>query len=54
MYHDRQQKPDVVLVTNGRGFRTHYDRITHFSATKGTEDKWKCVASNQQLHAVEM
>ena len=25
VYHNGQQKPDVVLVTNGRGFRTHYD-----------------------------
>ena len=54
VYHDGQQKPDVVLVTNGWGFRTHYDRITHFSATKGTEDKWKCIGSNQQIQAVEM
>ena len=54
VYHDGKGKPDVVLVINGRGFRTHYDRITHFTATKGTEHKWQCVGSSQQLQAVDM
>ena len=54
VYHDGKRKPDVVLVINGRGLRTHYDRITHFTATKGTEDKWQCVGSSQQLQAVDM
>ena len=53
VYHDRKEDPDVIHVANGRGFRTEFNRITHFSATKGSEHQWKCVGSNLELQPVE-
>ena len=51
VYHDGKEDPDVILVANRRGFHTEFDRITHFSATKGSEHK--CVGSNLELQPVE-
>ena len=53
VYHDGKEDPDIILVANGRGFHTEFDRITHFSATKGSEHQWKRVGSNLELQPVE-
>ena len=53
VYHNGKEDPDVILVANGRGFRTEFNRFTHFSATKGSEHQWRCVGSNLELQPVE-
>ena len=53
VYHDGKEDADVILIANGRGFRTEFDKITHFTATKGNKDEWKCVGSHLELLPVE-
>ena len=47
IFHDGQEAPDIVLVCNGVDFGTERDAISHFSATRGNQDSWRCVGANQ-------
>ena len=40
--------PHVVLVSNGGDFG-HKRGVTHFSATKGIEQSWKCVGADLRV-----
>ena len=53
LYHDGRKNPDIILITNGKGFRTRQDRISHLSGTRGKETTWECVGSKEKLHQVE-
>ena len=52
VFHDGGAKPDIVLVCNGLGFGNERDNITHFIATKGKEQTWKCVGADQPLSEI--
>ena len=41
----RSAMPDVIIVSNGRDFGAK-NAVTHFTATCGTENIWKCVGSH--------
>ena len=53
LYHDGRKNPDIILIANGKGFRTQQDRISHLSGTRGKETTWECVESKEKLHQVE-
>ena len=41
----RSTMPDVIIVSNGGDFGAK-NAVTHFTATHGTENVWKCVGSD--------
>ena len=45
--------PDIILIANGKGFRTRQDRISHLSGTRGKKTTWECVGSKEKLCQVE-
>ena len=53
LYHDGTKDPDMILIANGKGFRTRQDRISHLSGTRGKKTTWECVGSKEKLRQVE-
>ena len=49
VYHDGAEKADVVLVCNGTHFGIGTYAISHFTATKGKEQSWKCVGAEYDI-----
>ena len=47
IFHDGHDQPDIILIANGSDFGTEHDAITHFSATRGDEELWKCIGTDQ-------
>ena len=41
----RSAMPDVIIVSNGGDFGAK-NAVTHFTATRGTENVWRCVGSD--------
>ena len=52
IFHD-SGLPHVVIVANGSDFSKKYG-VTHFSATKGQEDSWKCVSTDMNVGELGM
>ena len=52
VFHDGTREADVILITNGTDFGSGKYQVSHFSATKGTGDKWKCVGADIQLKEI--
>ena len=44
MFH-KSAIPDVIIVSNGGDFGTK-SAVTHFTATRGSENVWQCVGSD--------
>ena len=47
IFHDGHDQSDIILIANGSDFGTEHDAITHFSATRGDEELWKCIGTDQ-------
>ena len=47
IFHDGHDQPDIILIANGSDFGTERDAITHFSVTRGDEELWKCIGTDQ-------
>ena len=47
IFHNGHDQPDIILIANGSEFGTERDAITHFSVTRGDEESWKCVGTDQ-------
>ena len=47
IFHDGHDQPDIILIANGSDFGTERDAITHFSVTRGDQESWKCIGTDQ-------
>ena len=54
IFHDGARKADIVLIVNGMDFGSGRYQISHFSATKGTAQQWKCVGSDIKLKEIAL
>ena len=49
VFHDGAREADVILITNSTDFGSGKYQVSHFSATKGIGEKWKCIGADIQL-----